>query len=168
MVTAMIDGLRQANKEDILALGYSIAGLVYTTETDKEWLQRRFIMFEDFLEESWAYQEIVQKGIDKGLELGKKQGLEQGLEQGIEKGLEQGIEIGKKQALNALLPTLVSVVEARFPELTELARQQGERFTVPELLGDVINKLLKAQTAEQARQILMQLDQIPNTPRPDA
>jgi hypothetical protein len=148
VVTAMIDGLRQADKEDILALGYTIAGLVYNTETDKEWLKRRFTMFEDFLEESWVYQEIVQKGIDKGLE--------------------QGIEIGKKQALDALHTTLVNVVEARFPELTDLARQQGERFTVPELLSDVISKLLKAQTIEQARQILMQLDQIPDTPHPDA
>lgn len=152
VVTAMIDGLRQAGKEDILALGYTIAGLVYNAETDKEWLKRRFIMFEDFLEESWVYQEIVQKGIDKGLE----------------QGIEQGIEIGKKEAMNALRPTLVSVVEARFPELTDLARQQGERFTVPEMLSDVIGKLLKAQTIEQARQILMQLDQIPDTPHPDA
>ena len=97
-------------------------------------------MFEEFLEESWSYQEMVQKGVDKGIE----------------------------RALKTLRPTLVNVVETRFPELTDLARQQGERFTVPELLGDVINKLLKAQTVEQARSILMQLDQVPDTPHPDA
>jgi predicted transposase YdaD len=152
VVAAMIDGLRQADKEDILALGYAFAGLVYNTEADQQWLKRRFAMFEELLEGSWSYQEMVQKGIDKGLELG------------IEIGKKQGIEEG----LNALRPTLVSVVEARFPKLTDLARQQGERFTVPELLSDVIGKLLKAQTAEQARQILMQLDQIPDTPHPDA
>ncbi|HEV2654236.1 MAG TPA: hypothetical protein VGT82_04730 [Ktedonobacteraceae bacterium] len=117
-------------------------------------------MFEDFLEESWSYQEMVQKGLDKGIELGKKQGIEQGIEIGEKQGLER--------ALNALRPTLISVVEARFPELTALAQQRGKSFTVPELLSDVIDKLLKAQTLEQARRILMQLDQVPDTPHPDA
>ncbi|HEV2654134.1 MAG TPA: hypothetical protein VGT82_04220, partial [Ktedonobacteraceae bacterium] len=141
IVNDMIEGLRAAGKEDILALGYAFAGRVYKTKDDQKWLKRRFAMFEDFLEESWSYQEMVQKGLDKGIELGKKQGLE--------------------RALNALRPTLVSVVEARFPELTALAKQQGKRFTVPELLSDVIDKLLKAQTLEQARRILMQLEQVP-------
>ncbi len=159
IVNDMIEGLRAAGKEDILALGYAFAGRVYTTKDDKKWLKRRFAMFEDFLEESWSYQEMVQKGLDKGIELGKKQGIEQGIELGEKQGIEKG-------ALNALRPTLVSVMEARFPELTNLAQQQAERFTVPELLSDVIKKLLKAQTAEQARQILMQLGQIPDTPHP--
>jgi hypothetical protein len=145
IVNDMIEGLRAAGKEDILALGYAFAGRVYTTKDDQKWLKRRFAMFEDFLEESWSYQEMVQKGLDKGIEIGKKQG-----------------------ALDALRPTLLSVVKARFPELAALAQQQGERFTVPELLSDVIDKLLKAQTPEQARRILMQLDQVPDTPHPDA
>ncbi|HEV2662548.1 MAG TPA: hypothetical protein VGU68_18230 [Ktedonobacteraceae bacterium] len=156
IVNDMIEGLRAAGKEDILALGYAFAGRVYKTKDDQKWLKRRFAMFEDFLEESWSYQEMVQKGLDKGIELGKKQGIEIGKKQGLER------------ALNALRPTLVSVVEARFPELTALAKQQGKRFTVPELLSDVIDKLLKAQTLEQARRILMQLDQVPDTPHPDA
>jgi predicted transposase YdaD len=160
IVNDMIEGLRAAGKEDILALGYAFAGRVYTTKDDQKWLKRRFAMFEDFLEESWSYQEMVQKGLDKGIEIGKKQGIEQGIEIGEKQGLER--------ALNALRPTLLSVVKARFPELTTLAQQQGERFTVPELLSDVIDKLLKAQTLEQARRILMQLDQVPDTPHPDA
>jgi len=106
-------------------------------------------MIEDFLEESWSYQEMVQKGVDQGIEIGKKQGIQQG-------------------ALSALRPLLVRVVEGRFPELTTLARQQAERFTVPELLSDVIDKLAMAQTADRARQILMQLDQVPDTPHSDA
>jgi hypothetical protein len=161
IVNDMIEGLRAAGKEDILALGYAFAGRVYTTKDDRKWLKRRFAMFEDFLEESWSYQEMVQKGLDKGIELGKKQGIEQGIEIGEKQGIEKG-------ALSALRPTLVHVVEARFPELTALAQQQGERFTVSELLSDVIDKLLKAQTLDQARRILMQLDQVPNTPHPDA
>jgi len=149
IVNDMIEGLRAAGKEDILALGYAFAGRVYTTEADRKWLKRRFAMFEDFLEESWSYQEMVQKGVDQGIEIGKKQGIQQG-------------------ALSALRPLLVRVVEGRFPELTTLARQQAERFTVPELLSDVIDKLAMAQTADRARHILMQLDQVPDTPHSDA
>jgi predicted transposase YdaD len=145
IVNDMIEGLRAAGKEDILALGYAFAGRVYKSRDDQKWLKRRFAMFEDFLEESWSYQEMVQKGLDQGIEIGKKQG-----------------------ALDALRPTLLSVVKARFPELAALAQQQGERFTLPELLSDAIDKLLKAQTPEQARRILMQLDQVPDTPHPDA
>ncbi len=141
IVNDMIEGLRAAGKEDILALGYAFAGRVYKTKDDQKWLKRRFAMFEDFLEESWSYQEMVQKGIDKGIEIGE---------------------------LKALRPTLVRVVKVRFPELAALAQQQAERFTMPELLNDVIDKLLTAQTAERAQQILMQLDQVPDTPHPDA
>ncbi|MDQ2886405.1 MAG: hypothetical protein M3Y39_09985 [Chloroflexota bacterium] len=149
IVNDMIAGLQAAGKEDILALGYAFAGRVYTTKADQKWLKRRFAMFEDFLEESWSYQEMVQKGVDKGFELGKKQGIEQG-------------------ALNALRPTLVRVVERRFPELTALVQQQAEHFTTPELLSDVIDKLITVKTVDKARQILMQLDQVPDTPHPDA
>ena len=137
IVNDMIEGLRAAGKEDILSLGLAFAGRVYRSKADQEWLKRRFEMFEDFLEDSWYYQEIVQKG----LELGE---------------------------LKALRPTLVRVVETRFPELTALARQQAERFTVPEVLSDVIDKLLTAQTVERARQVLTELDKVPDTPHPDA
>ncbi len=61
-IGTMIEGLRSAGKDDILALGYTFAGLIYRTEDDKEWLKRRFAMFHDILEGSWSYQEIVQKG----------------------------------------------------------------------------------------------------------
>ncbi len=64
--------------------------------------------------------------------------------------------------------TLTSFVETRFPELTDLAQQQVERVKIPELLSMVFDKLLIAQTTEKARQILMEIDQVPNTPNPDS
>jgi hypothetical protein len=163
IVNDMIEGLRAAGKEDILALGYAFAGRVYTTKDDQKWLKRRFAMFEDFLEESWSYQEMVQKGIDKGIELGRKQRLELSKKLGIDNEFELNVKMGE---LKALRSTLVRIVEIRFPELTALAQQQVEHFTMPELLRDVIDKLLSlmAQTTDRARQVLMELD----TPHPDA
>ena len=143
IIYAMIEGLRAANKEDLLALGYAIAGRVYDTEDDKQWLKRRFQVFQSKLEESWSYQEMVQKGLDQGMEIGIKQGIEQGIEQG---------------ELKALRSVFVRIVERRFTELTSLAQQRAEQITSPELLSNLIDKLLTAQVLEQAQLILIEIE----------
>jgi hypothetical protein len=135
IVSDMIEGLRMAGKDNVLALGYAFAGLVYESESDQQWLKRRFEVFHDILEGSWSYREMVQKGIDIG--------LEQGLEQG---------------ELKALQPVLLRIVETRFPELLPLARQAAERITVPMRLSVLVDKLLLAHTIEQARQALQEAD----------
>jgi hypothetical protein len=131
----MIEGLRAAGKDDVLALGYAFAGLVYEAKDDQQWLKRRFEVFHDILEGSWSYREMVQKGIDIG--------LEQGFEQG---------------ELKALQPVLLRIVETRFPDLLPLARQAAERITVPMTLSILVDKLLLARTIEQARQALQETD----------
>ena len=135
MVGDMIEGLRTAGKDDVLALGYAFAGLVYEAEDDRDWLKKRFEMFHDILEGSWSYQEMVQKGIDIG--------LEQGLEQG---------------ELKALQPVLLRIVETRFPELLALAQQKAQGITVPMTLSVLVDRLLLARTVEQARLALQEAD----------
>jgi hypothetical protein len=157
IIKTMINRLREAHKEDVLALGYAFAGLVYDTDADQQWLKRRFQVFHDILEGSWSYREMVQKGIDTGLEQGIVKGIEKGLEQGLEKGLEQG-------ALDALRPALIHFVETRYPELTSLARQQAEQINKPELLSVVLDKLFIAQTQERAQQVLMEINNATDTP----
>ncbi len=116
VVGDMIGGLRAAGKEDMLALGYAFAGLVYEKEDDRQWLKRRFAMFHDMLEESWSYREMVEKGIDIGIERGE---------------------------LKALRPVLIHFVETRFPELASLAQQQAERINRPEALSKLFNPVAK-------------------------
>jgi hypothetical protein len=139
-VNDMINGLRAAGKDDMLALGYAFAGLVYETEADQEWLKRRFEVFHDMLEGSWSYREMVQKGIDIG------------------------VEQGEMNALNALRLPLIHYIEMHFPELVSLAQQQSERINKPELLSVVFDKILVAQTTERARQILMGFDKTTDMP----
>ena len=103
-------------------------------------------MFHDILESSWSYQEMVQKGVDQGLDIGLKQGLEQGLQ----KGLEQG-------ELRTLRSVLVHFVEKRFPELLPLA-QQAAQLNNSIVLNIAVDKLLGAQSNEQARQILDEIN----------
>ena len=135
VISDMINGLRAVGKDDLLALGYTIAARVYDTEDDQRWIKRRFAMFHGPLEESWAYREIIQKGYEKGIEEGE---------------------------LKALRPVLVRIVEGRFAELIPLAQQQVERITSPGLLNNLIDRLFTVQTSEQARQMLMEIEQTPD------
>jgi predicted transposase YdaD len=121
--------------------GYVLAGLVYDTESDKQWIKRRFAMFHDILESSWSYQEIVQKGVDQGLEVGRKKGLEQGIEQG---------------ELKTLRLVLLRSVEKRFPELVPLA-QQATQLNNLAALNTAVDKLLGAKTVKKARNVLEEI-----------
>ncbi len=67
VVDDMIVSLEGAGKSDLLSLAYAFAALVFKSEQDREWLRRRFTMLsDDILEDSWAYQEMLAKGMEKG------------------------------------------------------------------------------------------------------
>jgi predicted transposase YdaD len=57
--------------KEAYSLGELVCGLVLTSEQDKQWLKARFKMMSDILEESWVYQEILQKGEQRGIERGQ-------------------------------------------------------------------------------------------------
>jgi predicted transposase YdaD len=133
----MIQGLRAAGKDDLLPLGYTVLGLVYKTQADKQAIRRIIAMFAGKLEESWYYQDVIAQGI----------------EQGKQQGIEQGIEQGKVQTLRSML---IRVAETRFPDVLPLAQQEAERSTTPAELNAKVNKLLIAKTSEEARQALQE------------
>ena len=95
-------------------------------------------MFQDILRESWVYQEIGQEF------------LAEGLEKGLERGLKKGKLEGQRQ-------TLMSYVQMRFAELSELTKQQLEDVKDSEALEAVTLKLFAAQTVEEARKILFEV-----------
>ena len=45
-----------------------LASLVFQKESEREWLTERFAMYQDILQESWVYQEILQEGREEGLQ----------------------------------------------------------------------------------------------------
>ena len=92
-------------------------------------------MFQDILRESWVYQEV-------GHEF---------FEQGVEKGLEQGAVKGQRH-------TLMSYLQTRFPEITVLANQQINSINDLNALDVVSIKLFAAQTVEEAKQILLDVN----------
>ena len=148
----MVTTLEEAGEIELLALAFAFGGLVSGNEAYNEWFRRSFAMLEDILEESWTYQELIQKGMQKGIDLG----LEKGLERGLEKGLEKGREEERQQWVQEQRETLLSFVQMRFPELTLTAKQRISAINDPGALHNLIIRLFAVQTAEEARQALME------------
>jgi predicted transposase YdaD len=139
----MIQGLQQSGKDDLLPIGYVLAALMLDDIWEKDWLKRRFAMIQERLEDSWAYKEIVEKGL--------LQGLQQGIEQGIEQGKQQG-------QLTALRSLLLAFVRTHFPELTAIAKAQAEQVQNPDALQALVLKLVGAQSVDEARRILYETE----------
>src|SRR5260370_5179058 len=94
----MVTTLRVAREVELLALAYTLGGLVPGNEDYDAWFKRSFAMLEDILEESWTYQELIQKGLEKGREEERQQRVQEQRE------------------------TLLSFVQVRFPEVIPIAK----------------------------------------------
>jgi predicted transposase YdaD len=115
-----------------------VVGLVLTSEQDKQRLKARFQTMSNILEESWVYQEILQKGEQRGIE------------QGIEKGIEKGQKQEKEQ-------DILLFVELCFPSLLPQAKQVIERAMPLEQLQTLLKKLYLAKTIEEASAALQEV-----------
>ena len=69
---------------------------------------------------------IMLAGYDKGLKEGIQQGLQQGIEKGIQQGLEKGIEQNKKDILEKLLKTDLSIEQIM--EITGFTAEEIEKL----------------------------------------
>src|SRR3989440_5635218 len=152
VVNEMVDRLAAAGEWDLLAMSSIIGGLAFKKDAEQEWFRKRFSMFQHILQESWVYHEIGQQFLEKGLE----QGLEKGLEKGLAKGLEQGLEEGRLQGQRQ---TVMRFLQLRFPEIIALANQQVNSIDDPVGLQTISDRLFAAQTAEEAKQILLEVSQ---------
>jgi len=122
----MIDRLAERKAFDLLMMAQVLGGLVFEEESEQEAFKRRFRMFQNVLQESWVYQEILEKG--------------------------------REEERQRQLQTLMSFLQTRFPEVMTLAEQQTKSIKEPEVLQTVITKMFTAQTVEDAKQILLDLN----------
>lgn len=86
-------------------------------------------MFRDILRESLIYQEI----------------------------LEEGAEQERARRIQEQREMLLNIVQLRYPELLELAKQQAESIKDAETLPSVNLKLIAAQSSEDAKRTLQNL-----------
>ena len=149
-VDDMINELVAKNRPDLLGLGQICAGLIFTDETSKQWLKERFNKVLDILQDSWVYQETLQKGIEQGIEKGREQGLEEGLEKGLSQGRLQGLQ-----------QAAISIVATRFPGLERLARLVITTISDLKRLEVLIIELSVATSREDVKQLLLSLIEEP-------
>lgn len=96
-----------SGQHDLLSFAYLFSALTCTDEDDQTWLKRRFAMFEDILEDSWAYQELIAREVQKG----RQEGLQEGLAQAA-----------------------LTIVEGQFPTLLPQVNVWVERVHDPAIL----------------------------------
>lgn len=126
------------NKE-VLALAFSLASMVLTSEADQQWLEGEVAMLEDILRDTWFYQKI----------------LKEGREEGIEKGIEKGREEERRQELQKISQLLVGCIENKFPSLVPLARRCTDTLKDPDALQKITFQLFTTQDTDVARDHLL-------------
>src|SRR5579859_244843 len=146
VVEEVITSLQQQEGEstkELISLTYIIAALAFEKQEDLTWLKRRINKMQDFLEESWLFQEIMQKGFDKG----------------VEKGIEKGIEKEQEEELRRQRQLLMTIIQMHFPNTTILAQKQANAIKDPQILQNLIFKVLAAQTEEETTRSLLAVNQ---------
>jgi predicted transposase YdaD len=151
VVEQMISELVAHDNPDLLGFAYLFSALTFTNQDNQAWLKRRFAMFEDILEDSWAYQELIERGLQKGLQEGLQKGRKKGLQEGRKKGLQEGQKKGLQEGLRQ---AALTIVEAHFPALVPQANAWVERIHDPATLQHLILLLSLAKSAEEAEHIL--------------
>jgi predicted transposase YdaD len=66
VVEEMASELAARDRSDLLELGLFCAGLVLKKKIDKQWLRERFRDMQSIIEDSWVYQEVIEKGLQQG------------------------------------------------------------------------------------------------------
>jgi hypothetical protein len=110
VLNEVITHLEAENKNELLSITRSLAGLVFQSEIDQKWLNWRFTMLRDYLREhSWTYQETVEEGREEARTLTR-----QGIEAFVQKRF----------------PSLLTSVKNQTANITDLAMLQEIWFTV--------------------------------------
>ena len=130
-VERMFAELAPANNRNLELIGFTLASLVFLRKKSKlywKWLQERFAHMHDIIRESPIYQLILKEGRQEGQ---------------------------RKEGLKTLRKSVTTVVQIRFPDLVKLTKQKITKIHDPKQLEDLLAEMVKAESLEQARQILL-------------
>lgn len=123
VVETVTTTLANAEEKELLAIAYTLGGMVFSTEPAKEWYKRRFHMFEEMIRDTWVYEEIGQERFKKGELQGELQGLRE---------------------------AVLEIARERFPEIEALTKEQVEAVTTASVLLRLIGNMSKAPTTKEA------------------
>ncbi|QBD81698.1 hypothetical protein EPA93_39305 [Ktedonosporobacter rubrisoli] len=137
VIDAMAKKIVEARQTELLPLAKLFAGLVLTKEADRHWLERIFAMYNDILEESWVYQEILEKGMAQGLEKGRREEL--------------------RAEMRRLRAALLAIVQKSYPALLQPVEVVSEKISDPEVLQNLLVKIALAANRQEVQEILAQI-----------
>lgn len=143
---------QETTKKNLLSITLTLASLALESKNDKEWLIRRFRMYQDILKDSYIYQLIEQEAKEEGLQ----QGVQQGVQQGIQQGVQQGIEMERQQEIQDLRNLVLGFVQPRFAALLPLATTTVAEINSKEILQKLVLDVGLAKSEDEARQVLTQ------------
>jgi predicted transposase YdaD len=128
--------------------------------TEQNWLLRRVSDMDDVLRETPVYQEMTRWAREEGLQEGIREGILEGIREGRREGRQEGLEEGRLEGrLEGLQQALLIILTERFPKLIRLAKKQMAVIEEPEILQLLIVKMSVAQSPEEAKQYLLEIDE---------
>jgi len=134
IIEMMMERLLDSDNVELAYYGYLVAGLTFKflRQLDEiDWLERRYKMIDEKFSVSPVYQWT------------------------LEKGREEGIAIGEAKALEQMRQPVIENVFDQFPSLTNFAKEVVGRINDLSLLCSLGIKLARAQSTEEAEQILL-------------
>jgi predicted transposase/invertase (TIGR01784 family) len=136
IVSSMLRELDVPEHKELALLGFKLASLVFKrkNQDDLDWLIRSFKKMHDILHDTPIYQLI--------------------LEEGREKGLEEGLEEGRKEERLNLRLILVNIVQARFPDMVDMAKARTDSIEDISALRQLVINFGTAQDREKIQQYL--------------
>jgi predicted transposase YdaD len=128
-------------ERELLTLALTFASMAFDTDDDQPWLERKMMMLEEIIQDTWFYKRILQKG--------EAEGEVKGRAEGEVKGRAEGIRVG-----------ILTTLEERFPEVVDLARTQLELVHDFNHLLRLHTQLVMAPSRQEVEQILLNIDSI--------
>lgn len=128
------EGIEEKARKDLELIGYTLASLVFkrNNKTELDWLIRSFREMHEILRDTPIFQEILQEG----------------REEGREAGLEQG-------RLEEARDMLLVMINARFPRLKKIAREQIQQIEDVQVLRRLAFQIVATQKLNDAKQYLL-------------
>lgn len=132
----------QESRKNLLTIALTLATLALKEPAHRDWIRKRFTMYQDLIRDTEIYQMIVAEG------------LQQGMQQGMQQGLEKGAEQKQQEEAQKLRQTLLEVFQIRFPELLALARKRIGPLTDLDTLNQLVRAMMLLESRDQARSVL--------------
>ena len=128
VVSRLLDLEDRSAQANLLSITFTLASLALDTGEDKDWLRRRFRMFQDILRDTDIYQLIMQEGVQQQ----------------------------QQKELQDLRQILLGFLQERFSGLVSFATTQISNITDIEILKDLTLKVSLSLTEQEARQYLVE------------